>query len=184
MSLRHPVTLPPQHTICLTPSMLPSISQWERGKCREMQRGKGGGWGELSEQDRSTDRYGALRKIAVCSCVSELLQMRIEICIHTPKTQRHTDDRTQFHNIFDLYKSLFRFSPTSPPPKFCACTPHCTGQIATPRETGTCNSNFDSQIICCISFEQVFPPRTAYRVAKTHRIPYLYRSFSAKEPYI
>ena len=23
-----------------------------------------------------------------------------------------------------------------------------------------------------------------YRVAKTHRIPYLYRSFSAKEPYI
>jgi len=24
----------------------------------------------------------------------------------------------------------------------------------------------------------------AYRVAQTHRIPYLYRSFSAKEPYI
>jgi hypothetical protein len=23
-----------------------------------------------------------------------------------------------------------------------------------------------------------------YRVAKTHRIPYLYRSFSAKEPYV
>jgi len=25
---------------------------------------------------------------------------------------------------------------------------------------------------------------TLYRVAKTHRMPYLYRSFSAKEPYI
>jgi len=26
--------------------------------------------------------------------------------------------------------------------------------------------------------------KSSYRVAKTHRIPYLYRSFSAKEPYI
>jgi len=28
------------------------------------------------------------------------------------------------------------------------------------------------------------PPASYYRVAKTHRMPYLYRSFSAKEPYI
>jgi len=26
-------------------------------------------------------------------------------------------------------------------------------------------------------------PVSPYRVAKTHRMPYLYRSFSAKEPY-
>jgi len=27
-------------------------------------------------------------------------------------------------------------------------------------------------------------PSLEYRVAKTHRVPYRYRSFSAKEPYI
>ena len=30
----------------------------------------------------------------------------------------------------------------------------------------------------------IFAGVHSYRVAKTHRIPYLYRSFSAKEPYI
>ena len=31
---------------------------------------------------------------------------------------------------------------------------------------------------------KLFFNKNQYRVAKTHRIPYLYRSFSAKEPYI
>jgi len=35
---------------------------------------------------------------------------------------------------------------------------------------------------CSELFNSLFP--ACYRVAKTHRIPYLYRSFSAKEPYI
>jgi len=34
--------------------------------------------------------------------------------------------------------------------------------------------------ICMCSYQE----HSWYRVAKTHRIPYLYRSFSAKEPYI
>ena len=39
----------------------------------------------------------------------------------------------------------------------------------------------------CVGVDTLTFPRlrtSAYRVAKTHRIPYLYRSFSAKEPYI
>ena len=34
------------------------------------------------------------------------------------------------------------------------------------------------------STNKICPGTPWYRVAKTHRIPYLYRSFSAKEPYI
>jgi len=41
-------------------------------------------------------------------------------------------------------------------------------------------------VCVCAKFDtfEHYQVRTQYRVAKTHRIPYLYRSFSAKEPHI
>jgi len=37
------------------------------------------------------------------------------------------------------------------------------------------------QSLCC-RVASLLQRRTAYRVAKTHRMPYIYRSFSSKEP--
>ena len=60
-----------------------------------------------------------------------------------------------------------------------------------PRSVVCCISSYDSAACCtdcdfilyrlwwCTEYDEI----TDYRVAKTHRMPYLYRSFSAKQPY-
>jgi len=49
---------------------------------------------------------------------------------------------------------------------------------------GTALDEMDWINVLEIYSEYGFHAYLMYRVAKTHRIPYLYRSFSSKEPYI
>jgi len=67
------------------------------------------------------------------------------------------------------------------------CVAQCCNVLEPQNRVAVCCSVLQCVAVCCSALQSVAMflsrRRYSYRVAKTHRMPHLYRSFSAKETY-